>query len=178
MHLKSHFISGAILAAATALSISEAAWAGNTKVDMHRHVEFVKPGAAVSMTHNYDGETALGEVKHFTVTLGHLYESGFLTAQLLTPTGLQLMPDHEPVQSRLTSGSKLSLPVQFSSAQAGEYFIGIDIVYESPMGEQSRRVLSVPVIIGTKSSEKTQAKAAPSNSAKGLIIMSAQEVIK
>ncbi|WP_026942870.1 hypothetical protein [Hellea balneolensis] len=146
----------------------------------HSHTEFVKPGAAVSMTHDYDGHTEPGEIEYITLRLEYIYQDGFLSLSLKTGQGLDMMSSTTPQSLRLTPGSKLSIPVQFSSRQNGTHFISLDAIYESPQGALSRRTLSLAVNIGSPASEKAQAKTAqfPAKTSSGLIIMNAQEEIK
>jgi len=180
MSLQSKSITALIIFGAAALSMTTHAAENSHKSHAQSHTEFVKPGAAVSMTHGYDGHTNLGEIETFTAVLEHIYESGFLTASVKAGEGIDLMSGTNAQHMRISAGSKLSIPIQFSSRQNGQHFIGIDIIYESPDMAQTRRTLSVPVTIGTKAVEKTAAKAhqATSKSSSGFIIMNAQEEIK
>lgn len=151
------------------------------KSDTHIHRGYVKPGAAISLRHDYDGQTYAGELETFTVTLEHIYEAGYLTVQWLETPELVKSSDTNPNQTELSAGSLLTLPVQFSSVKKGRHMIGLEVIYESLEGQQSRRVLSVPVTIGTTAASKSlptpSAKAAP-KAAQGLITMVAQETIK
>jgi len=116
----------------------------------------VKPGAAIAMTHDYDGETAPGEFETITLTLSHMYDSGQLSLEILPTPELQIFSNLPPHSAQLNHGSTLSLPIQITGAKNGTYSVAIEAVYESSEGQQSRRVLSLPVTIGTKPLGKTQ----------------------
>lgn len=143
-------------------------------------VIFVKPGAAVGLTHDYDGKTQRGELETVTLTLNHIYKEGYLTVRVLPPPDLQIMSDISPYKISLQAGSTFTLPVQFFSALEGAYSLGLEAVYESLDGHQSRRVLSVPIAIGTETTEKAQALS-PKDvqvTTKGIIALPARETIK
>jgi hypothetical protein len=150
------------------------------KVESSHRQGYVKPGTAVELFHDYDGQTQRGEIETFTLTLHHIYETGYLTVSVLPTQGLQINSDLNPQQVSLHRGSSFSLPVQVSSMIDGTYYIGVEAVYESLDGQQNRRVLSVPVTIGSKTSEQFQpAKTQESKAAAGgVVALPAREVIK
>ncbi len=150
------------------------------KTETSHEVSYVKPGAAVEVLHDYDGQTPKGEIESLTVTVNHIYEAGYLTVRLLPTQGLQIHSDMTPQQMKLHAGLKLSFPVQFSSMTEGTYYLGLEAVYESLESEQSRRVISVPVTIGSKKTGKFQpAKITDRKVATdGIIVLPAREIIK
>ena len=143
-------------------------------------VTFVKPGAAVDLTHDYDGKTQKRELETVALTLNHIYEEGYLSVSLLPPPRLQIVSDMNPYKFRLQAGSTFTLPVQFFSAVEGTYSLGLEAVYESLDGHQSRRVLSLPITIGTKTTEKVQSSRLKdvNVTTKGIISLPARETIK
>jgi len=144
------------------------------------HAGYVKPGAAVEMTHDYDGQTAPGEYETVTLTLTHMYEDGYLDVDILPTADLQVFSNIPPKQTQLHYGSSFSLPIQFSGTVIGTYSIAVEAIYNSPDGQQSRRVLSLPITIGAKPAGKTQ-PAAPKTSKStgtGFIALPAVEVIR
>lgn len=170
----------ALIAFSGLCSLSAYAAESPQKSEAHIHAGYVKPGAAISLRHDYDGQTDAGELETFTVTLDHIYEAGYLTVQWLDTAEVVISADTNPSQIELSAGSSFALPVQFSSVKNGHYMIGLDVIYESLEGQQSRRVLSVPVTIGTTVTNKRVS--APSTKAEpkavqGLIIMTAKETI-
>jgi len=144
------------------------------------HGGYVKPGAAVAMTHDYDGQTASGEFETATLTISHIYNDGFLAIEVLPTEDLQIFANAPIEKIQLQTGSTLNLPIQFSGRINGTYSIAVETIYESVNGQQSRRVLSLPITIGPKLSRKTRptapitSKSAP----KGYISLPATEVIR
>lgn len=147
----------------------------------HSHKGYFKPGAAVALTYDYDGQTEIGELENITLKLEHHYNSGYISARLLETADLNIMSHQILENEKLQTGSDLQLPIQISGHKSGEYFIGLEIIYESLAGKRSLRVLSLPVRIGRIDKSKT-GQASPQSpesiAAKGLVILSAQEVIK
>lgn len=179
MIYKSLFLTG-LFGISAMLNVAAHAAEKPHKTHSHSHTEFIKPGAAVSMTHDYDGQTQSGHIEQFTATLEHIYENGFLTVTLNASDSIDLISDSSAQTVSLASGSDIFVPIQFSSIQNGQHYIGLDIIYEDFGGAQSRRALSVPITIGDKADNKPTAKSEPlaAMSSKGFVIMTAHEDIK
>jgi len=155
---------------------------GNASKDQsHTHKGYYKPGAAVALSYDYDGETRPGELEHITLNLEHHYNDGYISARLLKTHNLEIM-SHQIIESeKLSTGSTLQFPVQLSGTKIGEHFISLEVIHESLSGARSLRVLSLPIQIGSvEKSKSVNAAAAKSTSSnkKGLIILEAQEIIK
>lgn len=151
------------------------------KSETQHHAGYVKPGAAVALSHDYDGKTALGAFETITATLTHIYEDGAISVSLLSPPELQVSA-FSPLHNRpLYRGTSFELPIQFSGTTNGAYTISLETVYESSDGQQSRRVLSIPVNIGKAAFEKSspaKSKASYTDSKSGVIGLTAIEVIE
>lgn len=147
----------------------------------HSHKGYFKPGAAVALTYDYDGQTDLGELENLTLTLKHYYNTGYISARLLETNDLHIISHQTLDNEKLQTGLDLQLPIQISGLKSGEYYISLEIIYESLAGNQSLRVLSLPVRIGNIDKFKTT-KTAPQPSKsiteKGFVILNAREVIK
>jgi len=146
----------------------------------HSHKGYYKPGAAVALTYDYDGETQPGELENLTLTLQHHYSDGYLSARLLETPDLQITSHGNLENKQLQAEISLSLPIQLSGTNTGEYFISLEVIYENLSGERSLRVLSLPIQIGDSKVSKgtTAAPRLKSSGTKGLIILEAQEVIR
>ena len=129
------------------------------KTDTRRHAGYVKPGAAVELSHDYDGKTQLGEFETITATLSHIYENGALTVTLLASPELHVSAFASVKDYPIYQGSTFDLSIQFSGMAKGTYTLSLEVVYESPMDQQSRRVLSIPVNIGGADIEKSTTSA-------------------
>ena len=102
-----------------------------------------------------------------------------MTIDILPTTELQVFSNMPAQKIELYHGSTLSMPIQFSGTINGTYSLAIEAVYDSLDGQQSRRVLSVPIVIGPKPAAKSQpANPQQTKSKTGLIVLPAQEVIR
>ena len=144
------------------------------------HMGYIKPGAAIALSHDYDGQTALGEFETITLTLSHIYENGQLTIDILPTEGLEIFSGLSLESVPIETSVDISLPIQFSGLADGTYSIAIETIYESPEGQQSRRVQSVLITIGTKPVGKSQPPLTQIEKTKatGLIALPAEEIIR
>jgi len=162
-------------------SFSAAALDTSGKHKEHAHKGYYKPGAAVALLHDYDGQTGLGELENIMLTLEHHYSAGYISARLLETPELQILAYSQLDNEKLQTGSKLQIPVQVSGTKSGKYYISLEVIYENLSGQRSLRVLSLPIQIGNINTSKganTEPQKAISNIEKGLVILNAQEVIK
>ena len=162
-------------------SIAAAQDKEDNKASHASHISFVKPGAAVSLDHDYDGYTEVGTLETVTLTVSHLYQSGSLSAKTLPMSGMDIISDTSLQKTQISTGSTLSIYVQFSALKAGSYALAVELIHEDGLGQQSRRTLSVPIQVG-KLGDQTLSKADKPVERKvkldGLIIMPAQENIR
>jgi len=151
------------------------------KTHANHNTGFVKPGAAVALSHDYDGKTGLGELETLSARLSHIYQDGSLSVALLSAPDIQISAFTAIQNMPVYQGSTLDLPIQFSSAEPGNFTLSLETVYKGPDGRESRRVLSIPVNIGVKTFDKSPVSDNTElNTAKksGLIGFAAIEVIE
>ena len=151
------------------------------KARSHSHKGHFKPGAAVSLSYDYDGDTQPGEIENMTLTLSHYYNDGYITARLLETPDLEIIPHKILENEKLQSGLNLQFPLQLSGTKTGEHYISLEVIYENLFGEQSLRILSLPIQIGNIDKSKGAATAPESSKLskeKGFVVFSAQEIIK
>ncbi len=155
--------------------------ADGTKSHASHKTAYIKPGAAVSLTHDYDGKTRVGEFETLTAKLSHIYQDGTVSVELLAPDNLHIS-GFSPLQNiPIYSDSSLELPIQFSGRAAGDFTMSLQVVHKSPLGHESRRVLSIAVNIGGETSGKVADNPNAefmSVSRQGVIGLSAIEVIE
>lgn len=80
--------------------------------------QYLKPGAAVKFTQNYDGSVIVGETETFVLSVNPSYSSGNLTLQLSTTEGLDLLV--VPEQSFEMTGESFDVPVEFQASTIGK----------------------------------------------------------
>jgi len=61
------------------------------KPDMHVHAEFLKPGAAVQIRHDYKGQTALNSYETISIDVTHIYQNGILDITVLPSQDLDIL---------------------------------------------------------------------------------------
>jgi len=147
----------------------------------HSYQGYYKPGAAVALTHDYDGETRPGELENITLTLEHYYNDGYISARLLETDNLLIMSSSTLEDEKIDAMSLFQLPIQFSGTKLGEHFISLEVIHKSLSGNHSLRVLSLPIQIGSVDTSKpanTSSEKSISGTEKGLVIFNAQETIK
>ena len=156
--------------------------AAETHKHTHKETHYVKPGAAVSISHDYDGQTLLGEIETLSLTLTHIYTDGYITAAVLPSPHLQIASPQAPHQASLSAGSTLTIEVQFAAIEPGTHNLSVEINYADHSGHSSRRVVSVPIYVGQTPRSKTQILAQPNQAlsvkSNGVIAMPAIETIR
>lgn len=152
-----------------------------SKEQSHTHKGYYKPGAAVSVTYDYDGQTEPGILENITLTLKHHYSSGYISARLLQTDGLTIIAHQNLENEKLQAGADLRMPIQISGTEPGQYFISLEVIYENLSGQRSLRVLSLPIQIGDSNRSKTaptSARKSKSEGSAGLVTFAAHEIIK
>jgi hypothetical protein len=152
-----------------------------SKEQSHSHKGYYKPGAAVSVTYDYDGQTEPGILENITLSLEHHYSSGYISARLLQTDDLDIISHQKLENEKLQAGTDLHMPIQISGTEPGQYFISLEVVYENLSGQRSLRVLSLPIHIGDLNISKTappSARKTRSEDSAGLVTFAAHEIIK
>lgn len=164
-----------IIASSALLSVTPPA-----KAETRPHAGYVKPGAAVSLKHDYDGLSAVGAFETITLEIEHSYEEGVLSLELLGPSEIEILWPLSAEQHFLAGPASIESSVKFSAMEPGQFSLSVEMVHESSDGYVSRRVTSIPIAVGSKVNGKTQVeknKTVEPNKA-GLIYLPAREVIE
>ncbi len=153
----------ALLIACAALPASQApetlAAVETTAQKQSGKAAYIKPGAAIDLSYDYDGLINIGQAETITLSISHMYSRGYLRVTLMPDYGLTIISGESTVPHSLRGGEPITLPVQLTAKAAGTYSLGVEIVYESEQGYQSRRVVSVPLVVGASTLGKAQQKA-------------------
>lgn len=152
-----------------------------SKEKSHSHKGYYKPGAAISVTYDYDGQTEPGILENITLTFEHHYSSGYISARLLQTDELNIIAHQNLENEKLQAGADLHMPIQISGTKPGQYFISVEMIYENLSGQRSLRVLSLPIHIGDSNRSKTAptlARKTKFEGSAGLVTFAAQEIIK
>ncbi len=142
---------------------------------------YMKPGASVYLTHNYDGKTAVGEIENITVTLTEAYDTGTLTATILPTDGLTIYSDTRMHSFAMNGAAEHTLNVQVSANTDGVYYLNLQMVVEDGTGNVMRRSGGVAIYVGANALPQKQraliAGSADVAGEPGLIVMDAEEEI-
>ena len=115
-----------------------------TKPDMQAHAEFLKPGAAVQIRHDYKGQTALNGFETISIDVNHIYQNGILEMTVLPSQDLKIVSPIETQSVSITPAITPKISVQFSGQKSGHFSLALEIIHQDPAGQQTRRVLSIP----------------------------------
>jgi len=144
-------------------------------------IRYVKPGAAITLSHNYDGKTAMGEIEAINIALDHPYEDGFLGLSILETPGLEILsPGHEQ-EFRLSAGGIVKTEISLRARSEGTHYLTLQIAYEDLRGQVTRRSLAIKINAGeTQQADKRQdgETGQRPHDGQALILMPAQEVIR
>jgi len=87
------------------------------KPDMHVHAEFLKPGAAVQIRHDYKGQTALNSYETISIDVTHIYQNGILDITVLPSQNLDILSPLKTQSVPITARRVLSIPVQIGEGK-------------------------------------------------------------
>jgi len=171
-----------LIALVGAFSVLIDAQNASSKESVHvENIQYLKPGAAITLSHDYDGKTSLGELETLTASLSHIYQIGTLSVQLFVPSDI-VVSAFTPLENHpLSNDSTVEFPIQFSALKRGFYTLSLEMIYRHPDGHESRRVLSIPINAGGEvfekgfNSDRTDKKTV---SRRGLVGLTAIEVIE
>lgn len=190
MSTKIHMI--ALLSAsamlATACSQSGNADAANAKPVIQKTAQapaylshITKAGAAIGLTHDYDGHTKVGETETIRVTLSDRYDSGVLTVSANGSNGLSVSPENTGKSFRMDVTATHILDVQARADAEGIYSLNIQMEANVGTGQVARSTATIALYVGdsvqfeknsTGKNQPQKSEAAPK-----LSIMNAEETI-
>jgi len=124
------------------------------KPELQAHAVFLKPGAAVQIRHDYKGQTALNSYETISIDVTHIYQNGIIEITVLPSQDLDIMSPIDTQSVHITPDIAPKVAVQFSSQKEGRFSLALEVIHQDPTGQQSRRVLSIPIQIGEGNSQK------------------------
>lgn len=140
-----------------------------------------KAGAAIGLSHDYDGHTKVGETETIRVTLSDRYESGVLTVSANGSNGLSVSPENSGKSFRMDGTENHTLDVLARADAEGIYSLNIQMEANAGPGQVARSTATIALYVGESVQfEKNSAgKNQPqkSQAAPKLSIMDAEETI-
>lgn len=148
------------------------------KADPAASVAYMKPGAAISMAHDYQGPTQLHAIESITLRFDPIYENGSLDITPLRSDHIELLSGRISQSFDLEVEANPTIYVQFSGEKPGSFSLALDLVHTSLNGQVTRSVVSVPVQFGSLKPEKVQTKnALPEAPSRDVVRFQASETI-
>lgn len=140
--------------------------------------EYIKPGAAVSFAHDYDGSAEPGVRETFTLNVNPSYTSGNLELELSTSDGLDLRV--ASVQNFEMSGKTIAVPIEIYAELPGEYRLNMIATVGTGAPMSSIRAQSITIYAGSVASalsEKSQVGSSDAD-AEAVVELRAEETIR
>lgn len=137
------------------------------------HNDYVKPGAAVSYSHNLKSSLRAGEMATFELNLGESYNNGTLNVSLATEGDIQLVATPTKASFDMAAGNSHIMNISVTGGN-GRHYINVQAVTDA--GES--RIFGIPVQVGPQLAMKPNKNMVTTSDGENLIIMEAEEVIK
>ncbi len=146
------------------------------------HIETVKPGAAISLTHSKPAKMTAGQFASVSLNFDEHYDEGDLQVDITTSDGLTVFGNESRKSFLLGGASNHTWPINVSAAEDGIYFVNVfATVSDQNKNISSQRSFSIRLDVGDIT-PAMQAKAFPENgtlsSDGSLRILTAQETIQ
>ena len=134
---------------------------------------YQKPGANIRLSHNYDGQTALGESENIQLIFSEQYASGQLNIRLKPDTALLLEPATEDFVFSLADGNTHLIELAVSTISSGKHLLNIFASVRDETGRISNRILAIAFYVGDEHSAQDKTQAPSSN--ESVIVLPSQE---
>ncbi|MBV32036.1 MAG: hypothetical protein CMK36_01165 [Porticoccaceae bacterium] len=119
----------------------------------------LKPGAAVSFSHNYDGFTELNQSSNVTLTFEEHYDFGDLIITFATNDGLVIKPSSESYVFTMQDKNTHDINLNLRSIKEGKHYLTIFVSVQNIRRLPLSRVFALAVIAGENSLEQTSSMA-------------------
>jgi len=106
---------------------------------------YVKPGAAVSFVHNYQGPMDLGATVEVRLSFLERYDSGNLTIRLAPDAGLQVLPAQRQFRFAMNDVDTHTLEIQMTMAQLEKQYLTLFVQVEGPKMLSASRVFALAI---------------------------------
>jgi len=142
---------------------------------------YVKPGAAITFTHNYDGQSKPGEIENFVVNVHEEYAAGDLTVNISADDGLDINFGGGQHSFSMADNADQVINVSVSASSPGRYYLNFQAAANSGNGQVLRRSYAIAIQVGDKSFNTKPSEGMniqQTESGENIIIMDAEETIQ
>lgn len=130
-----------------------------------------KPGANIRLSHNYDGQTAVGETETIELTFNEQYLSGQLYLRLKPDASLSIEPAIENFVFSMEDLTSHSIVLSISAKSAGKHLLNIFASVMDERGRPRNRIMAVAFYVGDSNHRHSKPQA-PSPTDKVIILPS------
>lgn len=146
------------------------------------HSDYAKPGAAVTVSHDYSGHNKLGAVENIRVSFKGARTDGVMTVKILPSNGLNIATAVDVQTFQMSDFENHHMDLSVSGQNDGQYFVNLLITVDKGVGNMSSQSYGIPIYVGAAAAAKPGSVMKDTNEAKkkisgGLIVMEAQETI-
>ena len=107
-----------------------------------------KPGAAVRLSHNYDGHSQVGEAELIQLSFAETYSAGELNVVLKADPGLTLSPAERNFSFAMDAGTVHRLEVSVSAEVAGKHYLNMFVSASDSSSSIKNRVFAIAFYAG------------------------------
>lgn len=161
---------------ATPVSQSEAYVKGKT-----HYTPYAKPGASVTVSHNYSGQSKLGGVDNIRVSFKERDTDGVMTVKILPSAGLNIASAGDVQTFQMSGTDTHEMDISVTAQTDGQYFVNLLITADRGVGSVSTQSYGIPIYAGSAVPSKQGSGMKNTSEIKkvsgGLIVMEAQETI-
>ena len=177
--IKSKFLAMGI----TALSVSLASACSANSAEMTtqnnaQSNDYLKPGAAVTYSHNLKSQISVGETATFKLTLDEPYKAGDLKVSLTTDGDITLFSTSTQGRFDMGEDGPHEMNISLTANSNGRHYINVEALAVNPSGQSQPRIFSIPVQVGAVTTQKPNADMKTMENGENIIEMKAEEEIK
>jgi hypothetical protein len=121
----------------------------------HSHAT-VKPGAAITFSHSFEGPLIAGEQGQVMLTISEAYTSGVVNVDVIVDEGLSVFGSSLSKTVQLSGGPDHTWPITFSAVQNGVQYLRVRAVTEIDGQPSSARSYAVRIDVGGSSDTSVQ----------------------
>lgn len=165
---------------AISVETAEAPKAAEGKPVLPAPISTIKPGAAVSVSHEDLKPVAAGETGTVTVSVNEGYPTGMLTLRATGSDGLNVFGAEKTLRVDMASGTTHAWRLNYSAEADGLYYINLFATAAPEAGIETARSFAVRVEVGDWQAAKATVEAASKTTlptGEPAIILDAQETI-
>jgi hypothetical protein len=120
----------------------------NKAVSKNSQSAHQKPGAAVRLTHDYDGHSQVGEPETIQLSFAETYSAGELNITLRADPGLTLSPPEDNFSFAMDTDTVHRLEVSVNAEVAGKHYLHMFVSASNSGGSTKNRVFAIAFYAG------------------------------